>query len=146
MMRLKMRPRAMTTLFLTVVMMTSCDKKETIGTTDSGTTNDVLEVDTTANLPIEDLTTLVGNTYLVDFLPGYWSTPKNVGQEIGEYVQGLLFQILGVDVTACLRPDGLRGFPHGTREDHRGADTRPWPLRVSSSIRARASTTACWTR
>jgi hypothetical protein len=35
----------------------------------------------------------------VDFLPGYWRTPRNVGQEIGEYVPGLLFQILAVDVT-----------------------------------------------
>jgi hypothetical protein len=39
----------------------------------------------------------IGKTYIVGFDPGYWTTPKDVGSEIGAYVPAFVFQITAVD-------------------------------------------------
>lgn len=47
-----------------------------------------------------DLDTLAGKTYLIKFDKGYWTTPPNVGEEVGSYVPGFLMQITAVDKVA----------------------------------------------
>ena len=89
---------------------TGTDQDSGAGDTDTDTDAD----DDIDDEPIEDLTTLETNSFILDIKEEDWTEPVGVGGEIGGYVPLFAFEIRGVDGTDL---DVLMGTADGNEQD-----------------------------
>ncbi len=77
---------------LFIIQIISCGTEPDENDSEQNDTQDSEDKDTSVASQIDDLSTLVDKAYLIKFDKGYWYSPKDVGQEVGMYVPGFVFQ------------------------------------------------------
>lgn len=121
---------------LLAVIGVACGEEPDDQDTDSDGQDSETEEDTNVDTTVvSDKNALVGKTYTIAFDPNYWSVPRDVGSDIGEYVPAFMFTFTTVDAAAMTFEALL-----GTANDDGTQDTCNKTVTVTGTFEDAAST------